>query len=261
MFSKRSEENGKTKAGRSSEQLIHIHIAKIAICPCFCKLIFNKTLINETLMLGKGQIIGLNHKARQFAVTEASSNIVRITFVEGHPYDVCRNGDVFDCNFRNTGRRVLLRQSKDKRGYKLVNVRACNESVQIKVHRLVALCFLSNPHNLPIVNHKDENPANNHASNLEWCDQKYNVNYSLSKMKAGCLKRDLSMNTKLTKDKVRAMMPKDCLFIPCDNAAECESVYQTALQTKRELGDNGNIISVSKSNVTLSVVVRTGLSS
>lgn len=27
----------KAKAGRSSEQLIHIHIAKIAVCPCFSK--------------------------------------------------------------------------------------------------------------------------------------------------------------------------------------------------------------------------------
>lgn len=211
-------------------------------------------------MLEIGQTVKLNHKARQFTVTDVSSDIVRIVFIKGHPYDVCRNGDVFDCDFRNTGRRVLLRQSKDKRGYKLVNVRAYNQSVQIKVHRLVALCFIPNPNNLPQVNHKDENPSNNRASNLEWCDQKYNVNYSLSKMKAGCLKRDLSMNAKLTKDKVRAMMPKDCLFIPCDNAAECESVYQTALQTKRELGNNGNNIAVSKSNVTLSVVVRTGIS-
>lgn len=210
-------------------------------------------------MLKQGQIIKLNHKARQFAVTDVSDDIVRITFVEGHPYDVCRNGDVFDCDFRNTGRRVLLRQSNDKRGYKVVNVRACNQSVQIKVHRLVALCFVPNPNNLPQVNHKDESPANNHASNLEWCDQKYNVNYSLSRLKKGCLKRNLSMNAKLTKEKVRSMMPKDCLFIPCDNAAECESVYQTALQTKRELGDSGENIAVSKSNVTLSVVIRTGL--
>lgn len=210
-------------------------------------------------MLEKGQIIKLSHKARQFAVTDASSDVVRITFVEGHPYDVCRNGDVFDCNFRNTGRCVLLRQSKDKRGYKLVNVRACNESVQIKVHRLVALCFLSNPHNLPQVNHKDENPANNHASNLEWCDQKYNVNYSLSRMRLGCKKRSLQMNAKLTKDKVKSMLPKDSLVVMCDSASELESAYQVALQAKRELGEAGKNISVSRSGVTLTVIVRTGL--
>lgn len=46
-----------------------------------------------------------------------------------------------------------------------------------KVHRLVAMAFIPNPNNYPIINHKDENPANNKVSNLEWCDQKYNLNY------------------------------------------------------------------------------------
>lgn len=206
-------------------------------------------------MLEQGQIIELNHKARQFAVTDVSDDIVRITFVEGHPYDVCRNGDVFDCDFRNTGRRVLLRQSNDKRGYKLVNVRACNQSVQIKVHRLVALCFISNPCNLPYVNHKDENPANNNASNLEWCDQKYNVNYSISKLRNS----KKYMKAKLTKEKVKSMLPKDIIFIPCDTALEVDSAYQTAIQAKKELGDKGNNVFASKSNVTLTVVVRTGI--
>ena len=47
-----------------------------------------------------------------------------------------------------------------------------------KVHRLVALAFIPNPNNYPIVNHKDENAANNRADNLEWCTNAYNVKYS-----------------------------------------------------------------------------------
>ena len=46
-----------------------------------------------------------------------------------------------------------------------------------RVHRLVAQAFISNPNKYPQVNHKDENPSNNFVDNLEWCDQKYNVNY------------------------------------------------------------------------------------
>lgn len=46
------------------------------------------------------------------------------------------------------------------------------------IHRLVAETFISNPNNLPIVNHKDENPANCHMDNLEWCTYRYNSNYS-----------------------------------------------------------------------------------
>lgn len=45
------------------------------------------------------------------------------------------------------------------------------------VHRMVAMAFIPNPDNLPIINHKDEKPSNNRVDNLEWCDCKYNINY------------------------------------------------------------------------------------
>lgn len=41
----------------------------------------------------------------------------------------------------------------------------------------MAETFIPNPDNLPIINHKDENPINNVVTNLEWCTVKYNSNY------------------------------------------------------------------------------------
>lgn len=36
------------------------------------------------------------------------------------------------------------------------------------VHRLVATAFHPNPESLPVVDHKDNDKENNHASNLQW---------------------------------------------------------------------------------------------
>jgi hypothetical protein len=43
------------------------------------------------------------------------------------------------------------------------------------VHRLVALNFIDNPNNYPIVNHLDSNRSNNYYKNLEWTTYKGNA--------------------------------------------------------------------------------------
>ena len=49
---------------------------------------------------------------------------------------------------------------------------------RVAIHRLVGLAFVDNPNGYKELNHKDENPLNNRADNLEWCDRKYNMNYN-----------------------------------------------------------------------------------
>ena len=62
-------------------------------------------------------------------------------------------------------------------GYEHVELNINGKAKKHYVHRLVAEAFIPNPNGYDVVNHKDENPANNRADNLEWCTQKYNVNY------------------------------------------------------------------------------------
>lgn len=78
----------------------------------------------------------------------------------------------------------LLRPYVDKDGYLVVGLRDHGRNKTAKVHRLVAQAFLPNPKNLPQVNHIDENKANNHLDNLEWCTNVYNLNYGHRSEKA-----------------------------------------------------------------------------
>ena len=69
------------------------------------------------------------------------------------------------------GNRPCFKIVKPVRGnivYPTVHLSINGKRKRVTIHRLVALAFIPNPDNLPQVNHKDENPRNNQADNLEW---------------------------------------------------------------------------------------------
>ncbi len=90
-------------------------------------------------------------------------------------------GEPFLCQGRMCRRAPQIikpRSDKSKLGYLRVVLSDGNgQRKSFSVHRLVAMAFIPNPENLPFINHKDENPKNNRAENLEWCTQQYNNNY------------------------------------------------------------------------------------
>ena len=89
-------------------------------------------------------------------------------------YEVSDQGRVRSLKF---GKERILKQLRTPKGYLTVGLYKNGEDKRCYVHRLVAKTFIPNPDNLPEVNHKDENKTNNSVQNLEWCDQKYNINY------------------------------------------------------------------------------------
>lgn len=75
-----------------------------------------------------------------------------------------------------TGR--ILRPAIDARGYERVCLFKMDRDRRYKVHRLVAMCFIPNPNNLPQVNHIDGNKRNNNAANLEWITNEGNMRHA-----------------------------------------------------------------------------------
>lgn len=71
-----------------------------------------------------------------------------------------------------------------KNGYVSVALAKDGKYTYPLIHRLVAQAFVPNPDNKPVVNHKDENKANNHADNLEWCSTEYNNTYGTRNQRA-----------------------------------------------------------------------------
>lgn len=71
----------------------------------------------------------------------------------------------------------IMKPKKTDKGYLTVNLSKEGKNKWCYVHRLAGQAFIPNPDNLPLINHKDENPKNNNVDNLEWCTQKYNINY------------------------------------------------------------------------------------
>jgi hypothetical protein len=91
-------------------------------------------------------------------------------------YEVSNKGRVKSNKFN---KERILKAGTNSSGYNFVVL----EGTSYLVHRLVAEAFISNPYNLPIINHIDKNINNNCVENLEWCDVRYNNLYS------GCKER------------------------------------------------------------------------
>lgn len=95
---------------------------------------------------------------------------------------VLRNGRIFDNNYRGTGKVRELKQSDRGNGY----LRFTHNGKSVSSHRFIAEAFISNPDNLPQINHKSESRKDqNDVLSLEWCDAAYNTSYGTRNERIG----------------------------------------------------------------------------
>jgi len=84
-------------------------------------------------------------------------------------YEVSDHGRV-----RRVRTGLVLSPGRDKKGYTNVGLCVDGKPIRVKVHHLVMEAFVGKRPNGLVINHIDENPRNNHVSNLEYVTQSYN---------------------------------------------------------------------------------------
>ena len=102
------------------------------------------------------------------------SNLARVRSVE---CDTIRYRNGKPITYHKRGGKVIKGKVMPN-GYIMVRLHKDGEETNALAHRLVAQAFIPNPDNLPEINHKDGNRANNQVSNLEWCTAQENTIHS-----------------------------------------------------------------------------------
>lgn len=97
---------------------------------------------------------------------------------------------------------IILKPKTANNGYLLVNLYIESKRVMFSIHRLVALTFIDNPNNYPVINHKNGIKTDNRVENLEWCTQSHNRIHALENNLAKVAKGETHCQARLTNEQV-----------------------------------------------------------
>lgn len=131
---------------------------------------------------------------------------------------------------RYSGEWKVLRPGKTGSGYLCVILCKHGKQNKFLVHRLVASYFVENDNIFNTeINHINEIKTDNRASNLEWCDRRYNMNYN-----GLYWRRKGSVRRKIEKQYDNELSIKQNLEIFREKGIECS--YYTVVNLRKDLG-------------------------
>lgn len=100
-------------------------------------------------------------------------------------YMISSLGNIKSCErkvIRGDGKTLPLQEKVLKQslrnGYPCATLWNGGKAKNVKIHRLVAEAFISNPNAYRCVNHIDGNKTNNTVNNLEWCTHSQNMKHA-----------------------------------------------------------------------------------
>lgn len=117
------------------------------------------SVLDNTVLSNKFKVIACN-KMKQINISEIKPY-----------YYVTEEGEIYS-SYSNK----YLKKDLDKDGYERVSLQTIEgKRKSYRVNRIVALTYIKNINNYPVVNHIDNNKRNNKVDNLEWTTVQQNT--------------------------------------------------------------------------------------
>ena len=154
-------------------------------------------------------------------------------------YAITKDGRVFNTKYKRE-----LKRKIDSKGYYVVTLSLDGVAIDQRVHRLVAMTYIENPNNYPIVNHLDGNKLNPYYKNLEWTTYKGNAQHASKHGLLKPAKLEDSGKAILTNSQVESI----CKIMESGtkNQYEIADMFNVDVSVIREIRLGNNWVDISK---------------